>query len=382
MTSFERLVASDPQRGERYEPRDFDALFARVVSVPIAHVTTWRAFKARVLAAVGASGAVMAVAISLIAGAGPSLAPLTFAAAPLAHRAVAPTKMSTLTVTSAGVASFPTRFVASGLSDETPSLAAFSVSAPADGARTLSLVARALAVRVGPVTAARARAAGGSSWSVRGEALSSTTLERVGGVDYWSYSFPANTLVAGGTFGPSRASLEQRALAIISQLGAMETGVPVFTTGLTSRVVVPILIAGQVTNLADTFTFDANGHVVAANGVIFSLGPPISYPLVSPRAAVVQVARQTSLFAHAVTSQGWVGYAPLGAQGAQGALGGGGVVHLTSSSLQYRVVVDAHNTAHAIPTYLFSGTSTHVVVEAAAIDPHYITYQVHGSAVP
>lgn len=381
MTSFERLVASDPQRGERYEPRDFNALLARVVSVPIAHVTTWRAFKARVLAAFGASGAVMTVAISLIAGAGPSLAPLTFAAAPLAQHGVAPTKMSTVTVTAAGVVSAATRFVASGLSDETPSLAAFSVSAPADGAQTLTLVARALSVRVGPVGPTRARANGGSSWTARGEAYSSTTLERVGGVDYWNFSFPPNTLVAGGTFGPSRASLEQRALAIISQLGGLETGVPVFTSGLTSRVVVPILIAGHVTNLADTFTFDATGHVVAAKGVIFSLGPPVSYPLVSPRAAVVQVARQTSLFGHAVTNQGWVGYAPLGARGA---LGAGGDIHLTTSSLQYRVVVDAHNTAHAIPTYLYSGSSAsaHVVVEAAAIDPHYITYEVHGSALP
>ncbi len=381
MTSFERLVASDPARDAPYETRELDAMLARVVSTAYPHVTSWRAFKARVLAALGASGAVMAVAISLIAGAGPSLAPLSFAAAPIVPSAA--TNMSTLEITSTGVANAPTRYVASTLSAQAPSLAAYGVSAPAEGPRVFALVARALARRVGPVSRGATRSGGGTTWTARGEAFSSLTLERVGGVDFWNFSFPPNTLVAGGTYGPSRSSLERWALKVVNQLGGEETGVPVYSSGLTSRVVVPLLIAGHSTNLADTFTFDSLGHVVAASGVIFTLGPPVAYPLVSPRAAASQVATQMSLFSHAVSTQGWVGYAPLGTATAHG--GPGGDVHLETSSLQYRVVVDAHGTAHAIPIYLYRGSggdSAPVVVEATAIDPRYISYEVHGSSLP
>ena len=381
MTSFERLVASDPQRGEAYAPRDFDALLARVVATPVAHLTTWRAFKMRVLGAFGASGAVMAVAISVLAGAGPSLDQLTFAA-PL-EKAAAPSQMMTVTVTGTGLATTaPTHFRSSGLSSQVPSLATFHVSAPSDGARTLALVARVLEVRVGAPAADRARSVAGSrAWSAHGTAFSSATLVRAGGVDYWSFAFPPNDLLASGSYGPARATLERRALDVVAQLGGYETAPPVFIPGPTSRVVVPLLIGGQATNLADTFTFDVLGHVVAASGVLFSLGPPVNYPLISPRAAVVQVARQASLFAHAVSTQGWVGYTPMGASNTFAGLG---EVHLATASLQYRVVVDARGVAHAIPTYVYatSPRDAAVVVEATAINPRYLVYEVHGPAAP
>lgn len=380
MTSFERLVASDPQRGEVYAPRDFNALLARVVATPIAHVTTWRAFKARVLAAFGVSGAVMAVAISALAGAGPSLDQLTFAA-PVATTAVAPTKIVTVTGTEY-IAAAPTHFHSSLLSAQVPSLAAYSVSAPSDGAHTLTLVTRALGVRVGAAGADRARSVAGTrAWSAHGAAFSSADLVRAGGVDYWNFAFPPNVLIPSGSYGPARATLERRALEVVAQLGDYETATPVFTPGATSRVVVPLLIGGQATNMADSFTFDVLGHVVAASGVLFSLGPPVNYPLVSPRAAVVQVTRQASLFAHAVSTQGWVGYAPMSSPDSFSGLGD---VRLATSSLQYRVVVDAHDVAHAIPTYVYatSQRDASVVVEATAIDPRYIVYQVHGRAAP
>jgi hypothetical protein len=377
MTSFERLVASDPGREAPYEARDFDAMLSRVVTASYPHMTSWRAFKARVLAALGASGAVMAVAISTLAGAGPALDRLTFAAAPVAP-AASTTKM--LTVTSTGVQAPIATVSAERLSTSVPVLPTYSVSTPSDGAATLSLVGRALGVRLSAPSVVHTTN-GVQMWLAHGPWHSLATLVRMGGVDYWRLAPPSSSLMAlGGSYGPSRASLERRALDIVAQVGAFETAPPLYSVGPGSRVVVPLVIAGYATNLADTFTFDANSHVIEASGVYFSLGPPANYPLLSARAAALHAPAQASLFAHAISTQGWVGYVPFSS--AYGV--GSGDVHLASSSLQYRVVVDAHNVAHAMPMYLLEGTnvtsSQRVVLEASALETRYLAVEVHGGA--
>ena len=391
MTSFERLVASDPQRAGAYAPRDLDAMISRVLAQPVARVLSWRAFKARVLAGFTASCAVMAAATYALAGAGPSLARLTFAAAPV-KASVAPTFAATATVTGTGEVAAAPKLLTGAISSAVPSLAAYSVTTPSSEHDVVATLAAALGVTLGPPrTVIVAPPAARQEWTTRVERGTEAIIVRVGGVDLWDYGpvlsaqSPALPPVvaapnAPGTLGAP--ALAQRALDIVRALGTYDTGVPIvgagtFVRGEPTNVVVPILVNGHWSNLTDNFVLDARGRVFSARGVMFSLGPPVNYPNISPRAAVAHVSAQAAIFAHGVTSWGWPGYQPSGSALPTGTL------HLIQSSAQYRLLVDAGGVAHALPIYQYVGRSSgarEVVVDALAIDPRYLVYEVHGSS--
>jgi hypothetical protein len=393
MTSFERLVASDPQRAGAYAPRDFDAMITRVLAQPYARVLSWRAFKARVLAGFTASCAVMAGATYALAGAGPPLLRLTFAAAPV-KAAQAPTYATTLTG-SGFVASMP-RLLAGAISTTAPSLAAFTVTAPSSERDAVATLAHAIGVSLAaPVAKVPAPPGTHNEWTARGEPGMEAIFVRVGGVDLWGYepllstetpSAPSGVAAPpSAPRGLSGAALAQRALNIVHALGTLDTGVPIVGTGATfvpgapTKVVVPILIDERWSNLSDQLLLDARGRVISALGVMFSLGPPVAYPLISPRAAASHASAQAAIFAHEVTPLGWPGYEPSGASLATGAL------RLTQSTAQYRILVDARGVAHALPIYQYVGrssTSREVVLDALAIDPRFLAYEVHGSVGP
>ena len=392
MTSFERLVANDPSRGAPYAPRDLDAMISRVVALPYARVLSWRAFKARVLAGFATSCAVMAAATYALAGAGPPLVRLAFAAAPVKAASAAP--QYAVAVTSSGVATSATPRRAATLSTTVPKLAAFTVTAPSSEADTVATLARALGVTLGEPVAKTPPPGAQSEWSAPGAPGTEALFVRVGGVDQWGYVPVLSTQTPSAPNGAAPASvshplgataLAQRALDIAHALGTLDTGVPivgtggVFVPGGPANVVVPILINGHWSNLTDNFLLDARGHVLTARGVMFALGPPISYPLISPRAAVSQVSAQAAIFSHEVTPLGWLGYQPSGASLPMGAR------DLAGSSAQYRILVDARGVAHALPIYQYvvrSSTSPEVVVDALAIEPRFLVYEVHGGATP
>ena len=391
MTSFERLVASDPQRDGAYAPRDLDAMISRVLAHPYARVLSWRAFKARILAGFTASCAVMAAAIYGLAGAGPSLVRLTFAAAaPVNAATAAPQKYAT-TATGAGYAA--PRYVAGDVTTSTPSLAAFTVTAPSSLDDAVAALAGALGVRLGRPRAEVTPPGAPPTWTARGENGKEALVVRVGGVQLWGYlpglyaqtpSAPSGAGAPRTSGGLSAAALAQRALDIVHALGTFDTGAPVVGTGGTfvrgepTNVVVPIRIDGHWSNLTDGFFLDGSGRVISASGAMFSLGPPITYPLVSPRAAVAHISEQAAIFAHAVTPLGRLGYVPTGVPLTTGA-------RLSTSSAQYRILVDAKGVGHALPIYQYVGRSAdtrEVVLDALAIDPRYLVYQVYGGATP
>ena len=390
MTPFERLVASDPSRDIGYAPRDLDAMLARVVAQPYARVLSWRAFKARVLAGFTTSCAVMAAATYALAGVGPPLVRLTFAAAPAPMAAPAPTYATSqkVTVTGSGfVASAPT-LLARRISTTVPSLATFTVMAPPSERDAVATLARALGVTLGTPRAIVVAPPGAHEWTARGVGGTEAFFARVGGVDLWLYgpvlsagmpSAPAEATSLGGL---SKAEISQRALAIVHALGTFDTGVPVvgggaaFVRGAPTTVVVPILIDGHWSNLSDTVMLDARGRVISARGAMFSLGPPTSYPLISPRAAASHVGEQAAIFAHGLTPLGWPGYESSGAALPTGTL------RLSQSIAQYRILVDAHGVGHALPIYQYVGRSNgsrEVVLDALAINPRYLVYEVHGN---
>ena len=392
MTSFERLVASDPQRDGAYGPRDLDAMISRVLTHPYARVLSWRAFKARILAGFTASCAVMAAAIYALAGAGPSLVRLTFAAsAPnFTNTATAAPQKYATTVTGSGFAA--PRYVAGDLTSASPSLAAFTVTAPSSQRDAVATLASALGVKLGPPKAEATAPGAPPVWRARGENGKEALFASVGGVQLWGYlpGLYAQTPSAQGGVAPrasgslSAAALAQRALDIVHALGTFDTGTPVVGTGGTfvrgepTNVVVPILIGGHWSNLTDGFLLDASGRVISATGAMFALGPPVTYPLISPRAAVSRISEQAAIFAHAVTPLGRLGSAPTGVPLATGA-------RLSTSSAQYRILVDAQGVGHALPIYQYVGRSANareVVLDALAIDPRYLIYQVHGGPGP
>ena len=391
MTSFERLVASDPQREGAYVPRDLDAMVSRVLSHPYARVLSWRAFKARILAGFTASCAVMAAAIYALAGAGPSLVRLTFAAAApnFTNAAAAPQKYAT---TATGTSVAAPRYVAGDLTSASPSLAAFTVTPPSSQRDAVATLASALGVRLGSPKAEATAPGAPPVWRTHGENGKEAVFASVGGVQLWGYLpvLSVGTPSAPGGVAPSASgglsatALAQRALDIVHALGTFDTGTPVVGTGGTfvrgepTNVVVPILIGGHWSNLTDGFLLDASGHVISATGAMFALGPPVTYPLISPRAAVSHISEQAGIFAHAVTPLGRLGYVPTGAPLSTGA-------RLSRSSAQYRILVDAQGVGHALPIYQYVGRSANareVVLDALAIDPRYLIYQVHGSTGP
>ena len=396
MTSFERLVASDPQRDGAYAPSDLDAMISRVMSQPYARVLSWRAFKARVLAGFTTSCAVMAAATYALAGAGPPLVRLTFAASAPANAApAAPQKYATTMTGSGFVVSLP-HYLAGDISTTVPSLAAFTVTAPSRPRDAVATLAHALGVTLGPPDAIVTPPSAPHEWKARGEHSMEALFARVGGVEWWNYgpvlSVAATSAPSGVAYAPPSASrslraaaLAQRALDIVHALGTFDTGVPVVGTGGTfvrgqpTNVVVPILIDGHWSNLTDVVFLDPRGRVISARGVMFSLGPPVSYPLISPRVAASHVSAQAVIFAHGVTPLGWPGYETSGAPLPTGTF------RLTQSSAQYRILVDFHGVAHALPIYQYVGQSANahqVVVDALAIDPHFLIYQVHGNGSP
>ena len=391
MTSFERLVASDPSRDDAYAPRDFDAMLARVIAQPYARVTSWRAFKARVLTGFTTSCAVMAAATYALAGAGPPLVRLTFAAAPASMAAPAPTYATSqkVTVTGSGFASAAPTLLARRISTTVPSLATFTVMAPPSERDAVATLASALGVTLGAPRAIIVAPPGAHEWTARGEGASEAFFARVGGVDLWLYGpglsagLPSAPPEATSRGGLSKVEIVQRALEIVHALGTLNTGVPVvgggaaFVRGTPTTVVVPILIDGHWSNLSDTVMLDGRGRVISARGAMFSLGPPASYPLISPRAAVSHASEQAAIFAHAVTPLGWSGTEPSGAALPTGAL------RLSQSIAQYRILVDAHGVGHALPIYQYVGQtngSRAVVLDALAINPRYLVYEVHGTS--
>ena len=390
MTSFERLVASDPQRAGVVAPRDLDAMITRVVAQKYAHVLSWRAFKARVFAGFSASCAAMAVATYALAGAGPSLERLSFAASAVTMAAPAAQKY-TSAQTGVGNASAQTgtvhaaaRLLSGAISASVSSLASFTVTAPSSARDTVSLLANALGVTLNsPVASARTGLGEPYMWTARGENGAVAKVLRVGGVNLFSYQAQPADQTAGAATGLHAAALAQRALDIVHALGITDTGVPVVGTGTPIRpgaptnVVVPILINAHWSNLSDDFVLDARGRVIAARGALFSLGPPVGYPLISPRAAASRISFQAAFFAHELSASSGVAVNPAAPLPV-------GTIRLTQAATQYRILVDAQGVAHALPIYQYRGTSgsREVVLDAVAIDPRYLVYEVHGSGGP
>ncbi len=288
----ERLIASDPAAAGYEHPR-FGAMLSRVVATPVSRRdATWRSFRLKVAAAVALTGAVTGTGIAALSTSGVSLPVLSFAAG-VSHQAGSDAATKFTTASPMMFLQRNYEFTGAGnFSSAAGSATVYTISAPSDPAATLSNAASSLGVDVGTPSSTD----NGQSYAATGPTYSGS-VDTFGGFASWDVSLTDQSGVATSSTTVATDAFNAKALSDAHQLGNFDLGTPTATAEGSDAtapvdVNVPILVGGKVTNLSYDFVFAADGSLVSADGVSFTLTPLGEYPLISPAAGVDQIKDQ------------------------------------------------------------------------------------------
>lgn len=299
----ERLIGSDPSPSGPYAPADYSTMIDRVVATPLGKPAAGlRAFKLRMAGSVAAASLLTALGIAAIDTVGSSLPVLGFAAAST-HPALG----------KYAAAATPTRMVmipamnyefngAGGFSSQAGTATVYTMQAPSDGVATLVHAAGVLKVDIGTAVS-----------HDHGQTLTSSgpkysgTLSKNSGYAWWQISDNSSPAASQGSPAPV-ASLEALAFSLAQQMGSLDLGIATVVPvpappGGPTTVTVPIMVAGEPTDLGYDFMFASDGTLLSATGEDFSVRSSASYPTVSPAAGVGEITPQLGL---ASISVGWV----------------------------------------------------------------------------
>jgi hypothetical protein len=135
----------------------------------------------------------------------------------------------------------------------------------------------------------------------------SGTLSKNSGYAWWQISDNSSPAASQGSPAPV-ASLEALAFSLAQQMGSLDLGIATVVPvpappGGPTTVTVPIMVAGEPTDLGYDFMFASDGTLLSATGEDFSVRSSASYPTVSPAAGVGEITPQLGL---ASISVGWV----------------------------------------------------------------------------
>jgi len=310
----ERLSDANPVASSTYSAASFQHLYATTLATRNeAARSVWRSFQLRVAASVGAVAVLMTGAVTALGGLGSDLPVLNFAA----PMSAASHDASTMKVAGTSAMSIrPTNYTFTGLdalSSATSSAPVYSLTAPSDLVATLTSVATALSVDIGtPMTSSTPGVVTSQGPATNGVSYSGDIVANNGYAAWGISRNDASTSPLVGTTGATGGTGATGASGAVTSSDFINTAVglataasPGVTFGVASvvsgagagdtSITVPVDFNGAPTSLEDSFTFNAQGDIVSANGVSFTATALNTYPLQSPASAVSEIVAQTSI---------------------------------------------------------------------------------------
>jgi len=310
----ERLSDANPVASSTYSAASFQHLYATTLATRNeAARSVWRSFQLRVAASVGAVAVLMTGAVTALGGLGSDLPVLNFAA----PMSAASHDASTMKVAGTSAMSIrPTNYTFTGLdalSSATSSAPVYSLTAPSDLVATLTSVATALRVDIGtPMTSSTPGVVTSQGPATNGVSYSGDIVANNGYAAWGISRNDASTSPLVGTTGATGGTGATGASGAVTSSDFINTAVglataasPGVTFGVASvvsgagagdtSITVPVDFNGAPTSLEDSFTFNAQGDIVSANGVSFTATALNTYPLQSPASAVSEIVAQTSI---------------------------------------------------------------------------------------
>ena len=307
----ERLSDANPVASSTYNAASFQHLYgATMATRNEASRALWRTLQLRVAASVGAVAVLMTGAVTALGGLGSQLPVLNFAAAATGH---AQTSSAMKFAGAEAMSIRPTNYTFTGLdalSSATSSAPVYSLSAPTDLVATLQSVGQALNVVIGtPTTSTTPGVVTSQGPTTNGVSYSGEITSNSGyaawGVsrDDTNVSPLASTTGATGTTGANdpaaSASFINNAVALANATSpGLNFGAATVTSSAgapDTSISVPVDLNGAPTSLEDSFTFNAQGELLSANGVAFTATVVDTYPLQSPASATSEITAQMAI---------------------------------------------------------------------------------------
>ena len=321
----ERLVDSNPLT-KPYTASNYDEMVARVLRHSTGADPTWRTFRLRMAGSVAAASALTVLGVSALTGAGNVLPVLGFSATS-SHQ---PTSQAQkLGVSPSAGPMMPIMlnytFQGGGSFSHAPGLApVYNLESFSDLAASLQVIAKSLGIALASTVD---QTNSNTYYGVNGKGYSGS-MSRYGATDNWNiYQTTSATTGVSGTSGATgivvtpvppvtqltssatgltsstgatgaSSSLVYQALGFVHAFGDYTTGNATETTPNAGQatVDVPLLIDGYLSDMSDSFTFNANGTLQSASGSLFTLSPVATYPLISPSDGVDQIIAQRDQF--------------------------------------------------------------------------------------
>jgi hypothetical protein len=316
----ERLSDANPVASSTYNAASFQHLYgATMATRNEASRALWRTLQLRVAASVGAVAVLMTGAVTALGGLGSQLPVLNFAAAGTGstehHPAMKFAGAEAMSIR-------PTNYTFTGLdalSSATSSAPVYSLSAPTDLVATLQSVGQALNVAIGTPTTSTTpgvvtsqgpttngvsysgEITSNSGYAAWGVSRNDTNVSPLAGTTGATGTTGANDPAASASFINNAVALAHAtspglnfgAATVTSSAGAPDTSISV-----------PVDLNGAPTSLEDSFTFNAQGELLSANGVAFTATVVDTYPLQSPASATSEITAQMAIVNQAYSGGG------------------------------------------------------------------------------